>query len=126
MHLLGLVVYVRIVGRFEILVWQAIIHLSNESKLLVWQALVNFSNIGLAAATPAIPILTALFSVQHDNHMHGGPTSTFMSLEQLSCGAAWNVGLDDIFFSYCQPAHDFKKIAGKIRRQDQFYTVYAI
>ena len=62
--------------------WQGMVNLKNGSKILLWQELINLSNIGLAAATPAIPILTALFSVQRDNHMHGGPTSAFMSLEQ--------------------------------------------
>ena len=38
----------------EKLVWQATVHLSNESKILVWQAVVNPSNIGVAAAIPAI------------------------------------------------------------------------
>ena len=50
----------RVVRRSEILVWQAIVHLSNESKILVWQALVNRSNIGVEATIPATLVPRAL------------------------------------------------------------------
>ena len=64
------------IRRSEILVWQAIVHLSNESKILVRQALVDPSNIDVAAAIPAIlvptdPVITkfyARFSIKHSSY----------------------------------------------------------
>ena len=43
-----------------ILMWQAIVDLSNVAGILVWQALVNLSNIGVAAVTPALLVPTTL------------------------------------------------------------------
>ena len=43
-----------------ILMWQAIVDLSNVAGILVWQALVNPSNIGVAAAIPTTLVPTAL------------------------------------------------------------------
>ena len=55
------------VRSIEILVWQVIVYLSNASELLVRQALVKLSNIGVAAATPATLVLTALTSKPKQN-----------------------------------------------------------
>ena len=56
----GELIFPRAVGSIEILVWQVVVYLSNVSQILVWQALVKLSNIGVAAATPATIVLTAL------------------------------------------------------------------
>ena len=49
----------------KILVWQALVNLSNIGVARVWQTIVNLSNIGVAAATPATLVPPALNAVVH-------------------------------------------------------------